>query len=396
MGMKRYLVGGALRDLLLGVLPREHDVAFEGSVAEFIQAYPHTRKVGRTVDVYLVDGVEHMPVRGGSITHDLALRDLTINALAMDEAGVLHAHPQALDDLAQGVLRAAYPDAFRDDPTRLFRVARFAARFPDFSVAPETLALMRQAAAQGLAASLPAERVANEVRKALVCPAPSRFVCILAEAGCLMPWFAELAGADAIPAGPARYHSGSVLEHIGNVMDRCAGDDLAVWMALCHDLGKCTTPPHVLPRHIGHELRGAEAALQLGQRLGMPNLFIAAGEVGARLHMKGGTYPALRPGTRVDMLDELHRKGLMRPFWRLVEADFGLASKHGDAPAATLHATAATTAMAHAAGARSAMAQRDLDAMLGVSLPPEWRNLGAASGEHLRVLRCKVLCEAEV
>ncbi len=219
--MKTYLVGGAVRDLLLGRHVREHDVAFEGDAACFVRQNPRARKVGRDVDVYLVDGVEHMPLRG-TLDEDLAARDFTVNALAMTEAGLVHAHPQALQDLAHRVLRPASPTALADSPVRAFRAARFAAQFPDFSVHPETLDQMRAVAASGALDALPAEQVCRETLKALAAPCPGRYLKVLHAGDCLLPWFSELAGADAVPAGPARYHAGSVLDHVARVMDMAA------------------------------------------------------------------------------------------------------------------------------------------------------------------------------
>ncbi|MBZ2171810.1 HD domain-containing protein [Nitratidesulfovibrio sp. SRB-5] len=353
--MKTYLVGGAVRDLLLGRPIHDHDVAFEGDAACFVRQNPGARKVGRDVDVYLLDGVEHMPLRG-TLDEDLAARDFTINALALGEAGMLHAHPLALRDLADRVLRPASPTALADSPVRAFRAARFAAQFPDFSVHPQTLEQMRAVAQGGALADLPAEQVCRETLKALAAPCPGRYLKVLHAGGCLPPWLAELAGAHEVPAGPARYHSGSVLAHVARVMDMAAalagyasgaGDggpaptgstmtdstgaharpaqqpppELVTWMALCHDLGKVTTATDVLPHHYGHEDRGAPLARALGLRLCMPTRFIEAGEAAARLHMRLARHAELRPGTRVDLLLALHTRGLLPAMRLLVLAD---------------------------------------------------------------------------
>lgn len=107
--MKTYLVGGAVRDILIGRTPREHDIAFEASVAHFLQANPSARKVGKRIDVYLIGNVEHRPVQGGDIRADLLQRDFTINALALEADGTLHAHPDALADLRASIIRPASP-----------------------------------------------------------------------------------------------------------------------------------------------------------------------------------------------------------------------------------------------------------------------------------------------
>lgn len=241
--MTEYLVGGAVRDLLLGRTPTEFDITFTGKTEDFLRAHPGAYAVGRSVSVYLLHGIEHMPLRGGNIQEDLAARDLTINALALEVNGTLHSHPLALPDLQNRILRPASDHAFLDDPARVFRLARFAAHFADFSVHESVYAQMRDPLLRQALPLLPAERVGRELCKALAAPKPSRFLSVLQQGDLLNPWFAELHNADTIPAGPPQYHRGTVLEHIARVMDSVAGDPLAVWMALCHDLGKVSTPP---------------------------------------------------------------------------------------------------------------------------------------------------------
>lgn len=361
--MRWYLVGGAVRDILLGLAPREWDLAFSGTAEEMIQAYPDTRTVGHSVSVCMLEGVECMPLRGGSLESDLRARDLTINALALDDAGLLHTHPQGLEDLRNAVLRPASPTAFADDPARVFRLARFAATLPDFSVHAD--ALLQAAACRPALHALPAERVGNEVRKALRAPRPSRFLRVLGEAGCLFPWLQELDNAAAIPAGPLRYHNGSVLDHTCDIMDAVQGDELAVWMALCHDLGKLTTPPDILPHHYGHEERGAAAASTLARRLALPRRHALAGALAAREHMKGGIFPTLRVGTQRDLLYRVHAAGLDIPFWKVVDADLG--------------------------SPMSVQAMRTLRCMLEVQLPLHLQNKGKSSGERLRLLQCEAI-----
>lgn len=363
--MRQYLVGGAVRDLLLGRVPHDCDIAFSGAPDEFLQQHARARKVGRSVETYLLEGVEYMPLRGGTVDADLAARDLTINALALEENGVLHAHPSALADLKAGLLRPASPTALRDDPTRIFRTARFAAQLPEFVVHETFFQQAHELFAVGAHQTIPAERVGREVVKMLKSPSPSRFLQILAEGSLLSPWFKELEGADAIPAGPAHWHSGTVLAHICRVMDAVADDPLAVWMALCHDLGKVLTPADILPHHYGHEVRGVEPARQLALRLALPARYVRAGEVASREHMKGGIYATLRTGTRRDLLHRVHSAGLDEPFWKLVDAD------SGQRP--------------------SVQACEELACMMGVRLPPEWRDRGAASGEHWRMLQCEAI-----
>ena len=304
-----------------------------------------------------------MPLRG-TLEHDLLLRDLTINAVAEDSEGHLYSHPQALADLHDRILRPASPHSFNDDPVRVFRLARMACELPDFSVHEEAVHQMQAVAASGVLNRVPAERIRRELTKALATSSPSRWLGVLAVGKCLSPWFAELERADRVPAGPLPYHADSVLRHTMTIMDRTAGDPLSVWMALCHDLGKLETPQEEWPHHYGHEKRGMEAAERLGRRL-MPTRAATAGRLASDLHMKAGLYAELKIGTRCDLLLRVHAAQLDASFWRLVEADSGKRLLP--------------------------VVMADLQTILAVKLPPEWRGRGAASGERLRLLRCEAL-----
>lgn len=365
--MTIYLVGGAVRDLLLGRLPREWDYAFDGSRESFLAAHPDAVAVG-AVQVCLWQGCEFMPLRGAAILDDLYARDLTVNALALDAAGRLFSHPQALHDLRHKRLRPASPTALAADPGRAFRLARFAACLPDWQLAPEAEEQLCRLSPAALTA-LPSERVGRELLKALAGPAPGRFLRVLAAGGCLSPWFAELEEAAGIPAGPPRWHGGnSVLDHTCEVMDRCAGDPLAVWMALCHDLGKLRTPADKWPHHYGHDALGVPVAQALCRRLNLSNLHLKAAETACAEHMRAGRYGELRVGTRRDLLWRVERRGLSRPFWRLTDAD---SRREWSVPA-----------------------ERELHILRAVRLPDEWRNRGPASAQHLRELHCAALAES--
>ena len=365
--MNIYLVGGAVRDMLLGRLPREWDYAFDGSREAFLSTHPGAEIAG-AVRVCLWQGCEFMPLRGGSLHADLHARDLTINALALDAAGRLHCHPQALGDLRHRLLRPASSSALADDPGRAFRLARFAACLPDWQLAPEAEDQLRLLDPAALAA-LPTERVGRELLKALAGPAPSRFLRVLAAGGCLSPWFAELDEAARIPAGPPRWHGkNSVLDHTCEVMDRCAGDAFAVWMALCHDLGKLRTPADNWPHHYGHDALGVPVAQELCRRLALSNLHLKAAETACADHMCAGRYGELRTGTRRDILWRVERRGLSRPFWRLVDAD--------------------------SRRQWSLRTEKELAVLLAVRLPEEWRDRGPESARQLRDLQCAALAES--
>jgi tRNA nucleotidyltransferase (CCA-adding enzyme) len=219
----------------------------------------------------------------------------------------------------------------------------------------------------------------NEVLKACAAEAPGNMLRVLSAGGCLSPWLAEFEGSADIPAGPARWHKSSVLEHTTRIMDATAilaraalpaeEVPLAVWMALCHDLGKASTPREILPRPLGHEERGAEAARALGLRLRLPARCIAAGFYASLLHMKAGIYPTLRPGTRTDLIMQTHAARILEPLFLLAAADSG----NTELPE---------------------LARRDAAILHAVSLPPEWRNRGEESGKRLRALRCEALATA--
>lgn len=382
--MKYYIAGGAIRDLLLGRSLRDIDYVFDAPESDFIQRNPSARKLqsgGKTL--YLLDGQEYSPLppgptREARLAQDALLRDFTINALLLSPDGVLHMHPQSLDDLRHGLLRPVAASSLADAPVRAFRAARFFAMLPDFSLHAETLRQMDGLGEKELGDIAP-EQCGAETMKACRCPRPGNFLRALSSGNCLKPWFTELANAASIPAGPLKYHPSSVLEHTAHLMDTVAQTlsavgasqnantrPLAVWMALCHDLGKTGTPPETLPKHIGHEERGAEYAARLGTRLRLSNLFIKAGVLAARLHMKAGRYAELRPGSKVDLLAAVHNAGLTEPFWVLAAADSG-------------------------APGLPEIAKADLARILAVRLPDDLCNCGELSGNRLRELRCAAL-----
>lgn len=380
-----HAAGGAVRDLLLGRKRRDVDFVCLSSPSGFIQSNPDARKIENAAQrIYLVNGQEcglldaPLGQEDEVLAADVSRRDFTINALLLSPEGVLRCHPDSIEDLRRGVIRPVSAKALLDDPVRVLRAARFRAEFPDFSLHADAMRQMRQAAALGLLRSIAPEQIGRESLKACAAPKPGAFLRCLAEAGALAPWFLELAeGGDKI-AGPPAYHQANVLEHTAQTMDAAAdlcrelglGEQrltaLAVWMALCHDLGKCATPREELPRHIGHERRGAALAQKLGERLRLPAVFCKAGKLAAELHMKAALYAVLRPGVKVDMLMKTRQAGVDLPFFIAVAADSG----QNRLPETM---------------------QRDLARILEVKLPPHWTNKGKASGERLRQMRCQVL-----
>lgn len=376
--MMYYAAGGAVRDMLLGREMRDADYVFDAPEETFIQRNPSARKTQSACRrIYLLRGQEFTPLgeNEDALHANLAERDLTVNSLLLSADGVLHTHPNALTDLRERILRPASRTAFADDPVRVFRTARFAAQFPDFYLHESCLDQMRALPESALAA-VAAEQIGKECLKACAAERPGNFLRALRDGACFSPWLCEFVGADDVVAGPSAYHKGSVLEHTAEIMDLAATGAstlapeeraLAVWMALCHDIGKCATPVEILPHHYGHEETGAAMARSLGLRLRLPKRWIKAGELAARLHMKGGRYASLRPGTKVDLLMQAHSARLFRPFIHLVAAD----AKESELPERM---------------------DRDRELILSVPLPPEWRGKHEASGSRLRELRCLALC----
>jgi len=372
--MKRYLVGGAVRDLLLGRPVVDQDYLIVDATPEaFLKRYRRARRVGKTFPVFMLGLAQYAWPRGETLADDLLARDLTINAMAMGDshqiAGRLQFHPLALSDLKNRILRPCGEMSMFDDPLRVYRAARFAAVLPDFTPHEELLVQMRAVAKSGVLSDVFAERVAQEVRKALDAAKPSRFFRLLAETNCLLPWLPEIEACLGVPAGPEPYHMGSVFDHLCDMADALAGQPLAGWMGVCHDLGKALTPEDQWPHHHGHDDVGAGVAESLGRRLKLPNRVREAGVAAAALHMKAVGYAELRAGTRVDMLTWLHKHELAEALCLTVQADSGADI--------------------------SPLVRRDLKCILSVHLPGRQRMRGPESGAKLRNLRCQKLAEAD-
>jgi len=333
--MRIYLVGGAVRDKLLHrpVVDRDHVVV--GATPDELLALGY-KPVGKDFPVFLhpktgeeyaLARTERKSGRGYhgfvfqadptiTLEQDLARRDLTINAIAEDEHGALTDPFGGVRDLAARLLRHVSP-AFVEDPVRVLRVARFAARFAPlgFSVAAETMALMRQMVADGEVDHLVPERVWAETRKALGEPQPSMFLRVLRECGALAVLFPEV---DALYGVPQRAEFHPEIDsgvHLELVLDQSAqlapGDDLVAFCALTHDLGKALTPAHELPRHVGHEQRGVKPLRALAARLKVPTEHAALAELVCREHLNAHRAFELKPATVLKLLTALD--ALRRP-----------------------------------------------------------------------------------
>lgn len=222
-----YLVGRTVRDHLLGRTPREYDFAFDTDEVTLLQRSPEARKVGKNVSILLLRGQGFIPFEG-TLEEDMCRRDLTISTLAEDRGGSLLGHPHTLSGLREGILRSASPTSFRDEPVRVFWLARMACELPSFTVHPGAVVQMRAVVGGGLLGRIPAECVGRELMKALVSPKPSRWLSVLAEGNCLSSWFRELGTSMDIPTGPVACHSGSVMAYLVDVMDAVTGDPLCV------------------------------------------------------------------------------------------------------------------------------------------------------------------------
>ncbi|MFY9459441.1 MAG: multifunctional CCA addition/repair protein [Aquabacterium commune] len=303
--MKTYLVGGAVRDRLLGRSVGDRDWVVVGATPQAMLDAGF-RPVGKDFPVFLHPdtGEEHALARTerksghgyhGFTVHaapdvtledDLARRDLTVNAMAEDADGTVIDPWGGQRDLAARVLRHVSP-AFAEDPVRILRLARFAARFHDFSVAPETARLMREMVAAGEVDHLVAERVWQELARGLMEDRPSRMFEVLRDCGALARLLPEVDRLWGVPQRADYHPEVDTGVHLMMVLDMSARLEasLAVrYACLGHDLGKGTTPPDVLPRHIGHEGRSAQLLKAVGQRLRVPNDCRELADVVAREH----------------------------------------------------------------------------------------------------------------
>ena len=324
--MRRYLVGGAVRDRLLGLQPGDRDWVVVGETQASMEAAgfkavgrdfpvfldPHTgeehalarteRKNGRGYRGFVVDADPSV-----TLEEDLQRRDFTINAIAQDEDGHLVDPYGGARDIQARMLRHVGP-AFAEDPLRVLRAARFMARFADlgFTVAPETMALMRGMAASGELSELTPERVWQELRRALACRTPSAFIRTLHEAGALEAVLPEVEALYGVPQRAEYHPEVDTGVHIELVCDMAAqlapGDDLIGFAALTHDLGKALTPEHVLPKHLGHEQAGLAPLRRLCDRLKVPTEYRQLAEAVCREHLNVHRFDELRARTVYELL----------------------------------------------------------------------------------------------
>lgn len=361
MSSKIYLVGGAVRDELLGLEPRARDWVVVGSTPEALMKQGF-RQVGASFPVfihpetreeYALARTERKEGRGYhgfsvdfhpgvSLEEDLERRDLTINAMARDADGKLIDPYGGQADLEARVLRHVSP-AFEEDPLRVLRVARFAARLArfDFTVHPATLELMRQLTASGELADLAAERVWAEITDALATPRPSRFIEALRECGALDFFLPEVEALFGVPQVIEYHPEVDAGVHVMMAIDKAAtlagGAPAAevVFAVLLHDLGKALTPPDVLPSHHGHEKAGLPLVGKVCERLRAPNEFRDLALLACAQHLNCHRALELRPERIMRLFEEadlIRRPRRLEPLLAACEADYRGRLNFGERP----------------------------------------------------------------
>jgi len=343
--MQTYIVGGAVRDELLGYPIKDKDYVVVGSTPEQMVAAGF-RPVGKDFPVFLhpkthaeyaLARTERKTAKGykGFVVHaspeitleqDLARRDLTVNAIAKNEVGEFVDPFHGIDDIKSKTLRHV-SDAFVEDPVRILRIARFSARLADFNIAPETLSLMQQMVDAGEVDALVAERVWQELAKGLMEKKPARMFEVLRSCGALKRIIPELDNLWGVPQPPQHHPEVDTGVHVMMVLDYAAQQAFSLpvrFAALMHDLGKGTTPKEMLPRHIGHEERGVHLVKEVCKRLRVPNDCKELAVMVAKFHGKLYQSLDMRPSTLLEFLiqlDAIRQPERFNGFLQACEAD---------------------------------------------------------------------------
>lgn len=328
-GGNLYLVGGAVRDKLLGKEVHDEDYCVTGiSSKKFKDLFPEAYHRGKFFEVYDIEGKEFAMARkekkngkghkefeietGENITieEDLKRRDITINSIAQEVlTGNLIDPFNGIKDIENKRIRAT-SNAFLEDPLRVYRIARFSASL-NFEVEDNTIKMMKKL--KNELNTLSKERVFTEFRKALATSKPSKFFDILRKADVLDVHFKEIY--DLIGSTqPEKYHpEGDSYNHTMIVVDRSAilTNKLEIrFSALVHDLGKGITPKEMLPHHYGHDEKGVKLVGELAKRLGIPKAWIKCGKIAAKEHMRGGIFNKMTPAKQVDFITRVSKSML--------------------------------------------------------------------------------------
>jgi tRNA nucleotidyltransferase (CCA-adding enzyme) len=402
--MQVYLVGGAVRDRLLGLPVRERDWVVVGAAPAELERQGYT-PVGKEFPVFLhpqtheeyaLARLERKVAPGyrGFVTQfspdvtledDLKRRDLTINALAENPDGTVVDPFGGQRDLQARVLRHV-SEAFVEDPVRVLRVARFAARFAPlgFSVAPETMALMKKMVSSGEVSALVAERVWKETERALGEAQPAVFFETLRECGALAVIFPEIEALYGVPQPPQWHPEIDTGVHVMMALrlaSRISDSKVVRFAVLMHDLGKARTPAEKLPSHPGHEQASVPLIEALVARLRIPNDYRELALLAARHHGLVHRAFELRPATVLKLLEETDAVRRPERF-----AEFLLACESDARGRAGLEEKPYPQAD---------YLRRARETIAGVTLDPSERDglNGAAIGEKLRSKRLKVLTE---
>lgn len=344
--MKTYIVGGAVRDRLLGLPVADRDYVVVGASPEQMVALGY-QPVGKDFPVFLHPethaeyalarterksgtGYKGFTVHAApdvTLEEDLSRRDLTINAIAEDSDGALIDPYGGQRDLAARTFRHV-SEAFAEDPVRILRVARFAARFTAFTVAAETNALMRQMVDNGEVDALVPERVWQEIARGLMEAQPSRMFHVLRDCGALARLLPEIDRLFGVPQPPAHHPEVDTGIHVMLVVDWAAAQGYSLpvrFAALTHDLGKGVTPPELWPKHHGHEAKSVDLVRALCERIRVPadcrDLAVAV----ARDHGNAHRALELRAATIVELLervDAFRRPDRFAEFLQACECDF--------------------------------------------------------------------------
>ena len=343
--MKTFLVGGSVRDELLGLPVKDHDYVVVGSTPEEMVELGY-RPVGKDFPVFLhpvtkeqyalarterkislgYKGFEIFTAPEVTLQEDLVRRDLTINAIAKDSDGNIIDPFNGVADLEAGILRHISP-AFSEDPVRILRTARFAARF-SFRIASETLELMSEMVHNGEVEALVPERVWQEISRGLMENKPSRMFYMLRECGALSRILPEV---DVLFGVPQPAHAHPEIDagvHTMMVIDFAASNNYSLpvrFAALLHDLGKGTTLPEEWPRHIGHEQRSAQLVLDLCERIRVPRDERNLAVLVAQFHGKVHRAEELKATTTADLLhavDAYRKPDRFREFLQACASDF--------------------------------------------------------------------------
>ncbi len=330
--MQTFLVGGAVRDMLMGTTPKDRDFVVVGATIQDMLDKGFSQ-VGKDFPVFLdTEGNEYALARkerktgdkhtdftfsidNVSLQDDLRRRDLTINSIAFDEQACDFIDPfNGQTDIKNKILRHVDEAGFREDPLRVLRIARFLARWPSFSVAPETMKLCQEMAQEGMLKHLTAERVLQEMRKTFRSNGqPSRFFYFLRMVDALVDTFPEVANLIDVEQPYKHHPEGDVFIHTMMVLDQTkmiytsGVDELEIvrFCALTHDLGKASTDPVIWPHHYGHEQAGVPIIESMAERLRLPNELRDHAKLVARFHTHIHNFQKLKPSTIVNMFESL-------------------------------------------------------------------------------------------